>query len=62
MTDAFHIYYVDADIDEDLIQVNEGQAFRYFAPDNMAALNIPPHTRLILTDFLSSPAYKAMFH
>ncbi len=62
LTDAFHIYYVDADIDEDLIQVNEGQAMRYFAPDQMAELNIPSHTRVILTDFLSSPAYKAMFH
>ena len=62
LTDAFHIYYVDADIDEDLIEVNEGEAMRYFAPDQLAALNIPPHARLILTDFVSSPAYKAMFH
>ena len=35
---------------------------RYFAPDQLAALKIPPHARLILTDFVSSPAYKAMFH
>lgn len=62
LTDVFHIYYIDADIEEELIEVNEGQAFRYFAPADLPALDIPAHTRLILTDFVSSPAYKAMFH
>jgi 8-oxo-dGTP pyrophosphatase MutT (NUDIX family) len=62
LTDVFHIYYIDADIEESTIQVNEGQAFRYFAPADLAALSIPEHTRRILDDFLVSPAYKAMFH
>jgi 8-oxo-dGTP diphosphatase len=62
LTDVFHIYYVDADIDEEDVQVNEGQAFRYFAPAELAALNIPPHARRILADFVVSPAYKGMFH
>lgn len=62
LTDVFHIYYVDADIDEDKISVNEGQAFRYFAPDQLPELAIPTHTRRILEEFAVSPAYKAMFH
>lgn len=62
LTDVFHIYYIDADLDEAELEVNEGQAFRYFAPAELAALAIPEHTRRILSDFLVSPAYKAMFH
>jgi 8-oxo-dGTP pyrophosphatase MutT (NUDIX family) len=62
LTDVFHIYYLDADIDEDKISVNEGQAFKYWAPNELAALSIPPHTRRILDEFVVSPAYKAMFH
>jgi 8-oxo-dGTP pyrophosphatase MutT (NUDIX family) len=62
LTDVFHIYYIDADLDEDAIEVNEGQAFRYFAPDQLAALNIPQHTRKVLEDFVTSPAYRGMFH
>jgi 8-oxo-dGTP diphosphatase len=62
LTDVFHIYYIDADIEEATIHVNEGQAFRYFAPAELAALSIPEHARRIVDDFLVSPAYKAMFH
>jgi 8-oxo-dGTP pyrophosphatase MutT (NUDIX family) len=62
LTDLFHIYYVDADLDEDLLEVNEGQAFKYWAPNELAALNIPPHARRILDDFLADAAYRAMFH
>lgn len=62
LTDVFHIYYIDADLEESEIEVNEGQAFRYFPPAELAALAIPEHTRRILDDFLVSPAYKAMFH
>jgi 8-oxo-dGTP diphosphatase len=62
LTDVFHIYYIDADIDEDAIEVNEGQAFRYFAPEELAALRIPQHTRKVLDDFITSPAYRGMFH
>lgn len=62
LTDVFHIYYVDADIDETLVEVNEGQAFRYFAPADLGALAMPPHTRHILGEFVVSPAYRGMFH
>jgi len=62
LTDIFHIYYDDPDIPEHEIEVNEGQAFRYFAPGELGGLAIPAHTRRILEDFLSSGAYRGMFH
>lgn len=62
LTDVFHIYYVDADIPEEHIEVNEGQAFRYFAPSELPVLAIPPHARKVLDDFVTSTAYRAMFH
>ena len=57
-----HVYYIDADIDEELISVNEGQAFRYFAPEELPALAIPSTTRRILDQFLVSAHYRGMFH
>lgn len=62
LTDVYHVYYVDADIDESAIQVNEGQAFRYFAPGELDGLAMPETARRVLTDFVNSAAYKAMFH
>lgn len=62
LTDIFHIYYDDPDIPEHEIEVNEGQAFRYFAPEELGQLAIPVHTRRILEDFLASGAYRGMFH
>jgi 8-oxo-dGTP diphosphatase len=62
LVDVQHVYYIDADLDEAEIDVREGQAFRYFAPDGLGGLAIPPHTRAILDRFLVSPAYRAMFH
>ena len=60
--DVQHCYYADPDIDEALIEVNEGQAFRYFGPPEIATLEMPPHARAILSGFFVSPAYKALFH
>lgn len=57
-----HVYYVDADIDEAHITVNEGQAFRYFAPAEVPGLTVPPHTTTILSDFFASASYRALFH
>ena len=53
LADVQHVYYVD---------VNEGQAFRYFAPAETETLTMPPHTRTILGDFFSSPADRTLFH
>ncbi len=60
--DAWHVYYVDADLDVELLEVNEGQALGYFGPDEIGALLVPPPPREILGGFFVSPAYKAMFH
>lgn len=62
LVDLQHVYYVDADLDEALIEVNEGQAFRYFAPAEIDGLRLPPHARTILSQFFASPAYRALFH
>ncbi|MBA4180825.1 MAG: hypothetical protein C0506_09575 [Anaerolinea sp.] len=62
LIDVYHVYYVDADIDETHIQVSEGQAFRYFRPDELHALAMPEVARRVLGDFMESPAYRAMFH
>ncbi len=62
LVDLQHIYYGDPDIPEDAIVLGEGQAMRYVAKDELAALSLPPHTRTVLTDFFVSPAYKALFH
>lgn len=60
--DVLHVYYYDADLPETLIQVNEGQAFRYFSRAAIANLEMPAHIRDVLDRFFASPAYKAMFH
>lgn len=62
LVDIQHVYYFDADIDEDLIVVGEGQAFRYFAPGDIGSLQMPPATARILGDFFASTHYRAMFH
>ena len=62
MVDVQHVYYMDADIPEEHISVNEGQAFKYFSPDEIGNLKIPPHARIVLERFFASPAYRAMFH
>lgn len=60
--DAWHIYFCDPDIAEEAIDVREGQAFRYFAPAEVADLSVPPAARVILEAFFASPAYRALFH
>jgi 8-oxo-dGTP diphosphatase len=57
-----HVYYIDADLDEAEVEVLEGQAFRYFAPAQLAELEMPPHARTILERFFASTAYRALFH
>ena len=57
-----HVFYTDADVREEDIVVNEGQAFRYFKPEELEALSMPVHARTILTRFVEGTHYKAMFH
>ena len=62
LVDVQHVYYCDPDIPEELISVNEGQAFRYFGPAEIDGLKMPEHAGLILREFFASGAYKALFH
>jgi 8-oxo-dGTP diphosphatase len=62
VTDIYHVYFGDPDIDEAAIQVNEGQAFRYFAPAEVTALDVPAHARKVLEEFFASAHYKRLFH
>lgn len=62
LTDIYHVYFVDADLDEELIDVREGQAFKYFAPAEVATLSMPPSIRKVLDEFFSGTAYKRLFH
>lgn len=60
--EVYHVYYIDADVPERFIDVNEGQDFRYFMPRQLGEITVPPHIRAVLDTFIVSPAYKAMFH
>ncbi|MEX0782527.1 MAG: NUDIX domain-containing protein [Dehalococcoidia bacterium] len=60
--EVWHVYYVDADLDVEILDVNEGQALGYFGPGDLAGVPVPPPARAILEGFFVSPAYKAMFH
>lgn len=62
ITDVYHIYYGDPDLDESEIQVKEGQAFRYWAPQELPALHVPVHARAILEQFFESAHYRKLFH
>lgn len=62
LTDIYHVYFVDADLDEEYIDVREGQAFKYFAPDEVPGLTVPAPVRTVLEEFFQSTAYKRLFH
>jgi len=62
ITDSYHIYFTDPDLDESEIQVNEGQAFRHFAPGELAGLDMPVHARAVLEEFFSSAHHRRLFH
>lgn len=57
-----HVYFDDPDIPEELVDVREGQAFRYFAEEQIGGLTVPGFARTILDQFFASPAYRALFH
>jgi 8-oxo-dGTP diphosphatase len=57
-----HVYYIDADLELDQLQVLEGEALAYYRPEELAGLAVPPHHRTILEDFLASAHYRGLFH
>lgn len=62
LADTYHAFFGDPDIDERDIAVNEGQAFRYWAPQQLAELAMPAHARAILEEFFASAHYRRLFH
>jgi 8-oxo-dGTP pyrophosphatase MutT (NUDIX family) len=62
LTDLYHVYFVDADLEEEFIDVREGQAFRYFTPAETSGLAVPPPIRQVLDEFFASTAYRRLFH
>ncbi len=62
ITDLYHVYYADPDLDEAALEVNEGQAFKYWGPNELASLEMPVHARTILEQFFQSAHYKRLFH
>ena len=62
MTDVYHVYFADPDIDEADVEVNEGQAFKYWGPRELGSLEMPVHARAIMEQFFASAHYKRLFH
>ncbi|WBL37201.1 NUDIX hydrolase [Tepidiforma flava] len=62
LTHVYHIYYGDPDVPEELIEVREGQAFRYWAPREVDALPLAGPAASVLRDFFASTHYRKLFH
>lgn len=63
LTDTYHIYFADPDLDEAEIEVREGQAFRYFSSSEVTGTeNIPEPARAVLAEFFASNHYRRLFH
>lgn len=62
ITDVYHVYFADPDIDEGEVRVNEGQAFKYWGPRELESLEMPVHARAIMEQFFESAHYKRLFH
>ncbi|MEX2081222.1 MAG: NUDIX hydrolase [Dehalococcoidia bacterium] len=62
MVDVLHVYFEDADLEEELVEVGEGQAFRYHALSDLEGLEVVPAARTVLEEFFGSTHYKALFH
>ena len=62
LTDTYHIYFADPDLDEAEIEVREGQAFKYFAQAELDAIEIPQAARIVLEEFFASNHYRRLFH
>ena len=62
IVDVYHVYYCDPDLDEAEIEVNEGQAFRYFGRREIDGVDVPEHAKKVLTEFFESQHYRRLFH
>ncbi|MXY72066.1 MAG: hypothetical protein F4Y97_03380 [Dehalococcoidia bacterium] len=57
-----HVYYCDPDLDLDDLDPPAGTSLRYVAPVEIDAIGLADEARTLLTRFVVSSAYRAMFH
>lgn len=62
LTHVYHIYYDDPDLPESLIDVREGQAFRYWHPSELDGLPVAGPAAAVLREFFASTHYRRLFH
>lgn len=62
LVDVQHVYFDDPDLELADLECNEGQRLDYFRPEDIPALALASPHRIILEAFLTSPAYRALFH
>ncbi|MXY35342.1 MAG: hypothetical protein F4052_05495 [Dehalococcoidia bacterium] len=59
---SHHIYYCDPDLELEELDPPAGTSLRYVAPVEIEAAGLPDEARALLTRFVGSSAYRAMFH
>jgi len=57
-----HIYYCDPDLDLSDLTPAEASSLHYIAPDEVESAGLTPEAQSLLTRFVASSAYRAMFH
>ena len=59
---SHHIYYCDPDLEVEALEAPAGASLRYLAPGELEAAELSGEARALLTRFVASSAYRAMFH
>ncbi len=59
---SHHVYYCDPDLDSGELEAPPGAALRYVAPAEIEGAELSGEARALLTRFVVSSAYRAMFH
>ena len=59
---SHHVYYCDPDLVLDELDPPAGTSLRYVAPVEIDVVSLPEEARELLTRFVVSSAYRAMFH
>ncbi|MXW25159.1 MAG: NUDIX hydrolase [Dehalococcoidia bacterium] len=59
---SHHIYYCDPDLDLAELDPPDGTVLRYVAPVEIDVAELADEPRALLTRFVVSSAYRAMFH
>ena len=57
-----HVYYCDPDLPLDELDPPAGTSLRYVAPVEIDVVSLPGEARALLTRFVVSSAYRALFH